>query len=397
VRGAARLAARTGMSSVVIGLTVVAFGTSAPELAVSVGDALRGGDEAGAIAIGNVVGSNIANVLLVLGSAAAIGGSLFVAQRIVRLDVPIMIGASVLVLLFVLERAARPHRGDHPAVRARRVHHVDRDRCHPGLDARHRHRVRRGTRSRIAGPGVGALRHRLPRLGLILLVFGSQALVNSASDIANDLGVSDLVIGLTVVAIGTSLPEVATSVLAAIRGQRDLAVGNAIGSNLFNLLAVLGVTATVSPNAIPVAASAVQVDIPIMVAVAVACLPIFANGYVLNRWEGIAFLVGYAAYLTWLVLDATEHGSRESYGNVMLYFVVPIVAVTIATLWYRGRERRGRAALRPDAVGPSAAVARHQGGADDARRCSPSPLRPSGCRSRSSGTTRRRSSTLHHR
>jgi cation:H+ antiporter len=345
VRGAARLAARTGMSSVVIGLTVVAFGTSAPELAVSVGDALRGGDEAGSIAIGNVVGSNIANVLLVLGSAAAIGGSLFVAQRIVRLDVPIMIGASVVVLVFVLDEqigriegvallsalavyvtwtVIAATRGSTPDI----VTEYD-DALDPESLAQ---------ASVLSDIGFLVL-------GLVLLVFGSQALVNSASDIANDLGVSDLVIGLTVVAIGTSLPEVATSVLAAIRGQRDLAVGNAIGSNLFNLLAVLGVTAVVSPNAIPVAASAVQVDIPIMVAVAVACLPIFANGYVLNRWEGIAFLVGYAAYLTWLVLDATKHDSRESYGNVMLYFVVPIVTATIATLWYRGRAN-GAAELR---------------------------------------------------
>jgi cation:H+ antiporter len=345
VRGAARLAARTGMSSVVIGLTVVAFGTSAPELAVSVGDALRGGDEAGSIAIGNVVGSNIANVLLVLGSAAAIGGSLFVAQRIVRLDVPIMIGASVLVLAFVLnEQLGRLEglvllsalavyvtwtviaatRGSTPDI----VTEYD-----EALDPE-------SLAQASVFSDIGFL-----LLGLVLLVFGSQALVNSASDIANDLGVSDLVIGLTVVAIGTSLPEVATSVLAAIRGQRDLAVGNAIGSNLFNLLAVLGVTAVVSPRAIPVAASAVQVDIPIMVAVAVACLPMFANGYVLNRWEGIAFLVGYAGYLIWLVLNATEHGSRESYGNVMLFFVVPITAITIGTLWYRGRSN-GSAELR---------------------------------------------------
>ena len=337
VRGAARLAARTGMSSVVIGLTVVAFGTSAPELAVSVGDALRGGDEAGSIAIGNVVGSNIANILLVLGSAAAIGGSLFVAQRIVRLDVPIMIGASVLLLLFVLNESLgriegfvllaslavyltwtviAATRGSAPDIVTEYDEALDPESL---------------AKASVASD-IGFL-----ILGLALLVFGSQALVNSASDIAAELGVSDLVIGLTVVAIGTSLPEVATSVLAAVRGQRDLAVGNAIGSNLFNLLAVLGVTAVVSPTAIPVAASAVQVDIPVMVAVAVACLPIFANGHVLNRWEGIAFLVAYAAYLTWLVLDATEHGSRESYGNAMLYFVVPIVTVTIATLWYRGR------------------------------------------------------------
>ncbi len=337
VRGAARLAARTGMSSVVIGLTVVAFGTSAPELAVSVGDALRGGDEAGSIAIGNVVGSNIANILLVLGTAAAVGGSLFVAQRIVRLDVPIMIGASVLVLLFVLNESLgriegfvlllalavylswtviSATRGSAPDI----VTEYD-----EALDPE-------ALAQASVLSDIGFL-----VLGLALLVFGSQALVSSASDIAAELGVSDLVIGLTVVAIGTSLPEVATSVLAAIRGQRDLAVGNAIGSNLFNLLAVLGVTAVVSPNAIPVATSAVQVDIPVMVAVAVACLPIFANGHVLNRWEGIAFLVAYAGYLGWLVLDATDHETRDSYGNVMLFFVVPIVALTIAILWFRGR------------------------------------------------------------
>lgn len=339
VRGAARLAARTGMSSVVIGLTVVAFGTSAPELAVSVGDALRGGDDAGAIAIGNVVGSNIANILLVLGTAAAVGGALYVAQRIVRLDVPIMIGASVLLLIFVLnERLGRIEgvillvalvvyvtwtviaatRGSTPEIVTEYEEAFD-----PEELAR--------------TPVLADL--GLVVLGLALLVVGSQSLVSSASDIATEIGVSDLVIGLTVVAIGTSLPELATTVLAAIRGQRDLAVGNAIGSNLFNLLAVLGVSAVVSPNAIPVATSAVQVDIPVMVAVAVACLPIFANGSVLNRWEGIAFLVAYTAYIVWLVLDATDHGSRDTYGDVVLYFVMPIVAVTIATLWYRGRAR----------------------------------------------------------
>jgi cation:H+ antiporter len=203
VRGAARLAARTGMSSVVIGLTVVAFGTSAPELAVSVGDALRGGDEAGSIAIGNVVGSNIANILLVLGMAAAVGGSLFVAQRIVRLDVPIMIGASVLVFVFVLnERLGRLEglilllalavylvwtvigatRGSTPEI----VTEYD-DALDPESMAK----------ASVASD-IGFL-----ILGLAMLVFGSQALVSSASNIATDLGVSDLVIGLTVVAIGT--------------------------------------------------------------------------------------------------------------------------------------------------------------------------------------------------
>jgi len=338
VRGAARLAARTGMSPVVIGLTVVAFGTSAPELAVSIGDALRGGDEAGAIAVGNVVGSNIANILLVLGISAAFGGALLVAQRIVRLDVPIMIGASVLVLLFALNGAigrlegavlvialvvyitwtvAAARRGTTPPV---------------GLEYEEALDPEKLAQSRVWAD-LGFL-----VAGLALLVVGSQLLVGAASDIASELGVSDLVIGLTVVAIGTSLPEVATSVLAAVRGQRDLAVGNAIGSNLFNLLAVLGITAVVAPNPLPVADSAIQVDLPVMVAVAVACLPIFANGHVLKRWEGFVFLTFYVGYLTWLVLDATDSGVRESYSNVMLFFVVPITALTLALVGWRSRS-----------------------------------------------------------
>jgi len=336
VRGAARLAARTGMSSVVIGLTVVAFGTSAPELAVSVGDSIRGGDEAGSIAIGNVVGSNIANILLVLGVASAVGGSLFVANRIVRLDVPIMIAASLAVFVFALnERLGRIEgvtlvvalivyitwtviaatRGD-----AEVITEYD-DELDPEKLA--------------ATPVWVDLAFLVAGLGL--LVVGSQALVSSASDIAAELGVSDLVIGLTVVAIGTSLPEVATSVLAAMRGERDLAVGNAIGSNLFNLLAVLGITAAIAPNPLPVAQSALQVDLPVMIAVAVACLPIFANGYVLSRWEGIVFLVGYAGYLAWLVIDATDNVVRDRYADVMLFFVLPITALTIGVLWFRGR------------------------------------------------------------
>ena len=339
IRGAARLAARTGMSSVVIGLTVVAFGTSAPELAVSIGDVMRGGDGAGSIAIGNVVGSNIANILLALGIAAAFGGALVVAQRIVRLDVPIMIGASVFVLIFALnEQIGRAEgamltvalvvyvtwtvvsatRGTTPAVESEYDDAFDSEQL--------------AAKSVWSDLGFVAL-------GLVLLVVSSQSLVGAASDIATSLGVSDLVIGLTVVAIGTSLPEVATSLLAAVRGQRDLAVGNAIGSNLFNLLAVLGITALIAPNPLPVAASAVQVDIPVMVAVAVACLPIFANGHVLNRWEGFVFLGFYAGYLTWLILDANEHGLRDSYGSVVLFFVIPITTLTMALIAYRTRRR----------------------------------------------------------
>lgn len=338
VRGAARLAARTGMSSLVIGLTVVAFGTSAPELAVSVGDALSGSDEAGAIAVGNVVGSNIANVLLVLGLTSAITGGLFVAQRIVRLDVPIMIGVSALVLLFALDE--RIGRLEGFVLLASLVVYVS----WTVITAR-RETDQGGSFEYGEVLDPARLSHTsamadiaLLVVGLILLLAGSQALVAAATDIAEHLGVSELVIGLTVVAIGTSLPELATSVLAAVRGQRDLAVGNAIGSNLFNLMAVLGLTAVVAPNGLPIAASSVQVDIPVMLAVAVACLPMFANGYVLQRWEGIVFLLGYLGYLTWIALDATDSATEKPYGTVMLFFVVPVVASTIAIIWYRGRH-----------------------------------------------------------
>ena len=339
VRGASQIAARTGMSSVVIGLTVVAFGTSAPELAVSVGDALRGDEASGSIALGNVVGSNIANILLALGLAAAIGGSLIVAQRIVRLDVPIMIGASVLVFVMALNHQLGRAEGvvlfalliayvSWTVIAARRTSTAaDIAEYDEAVDS--------------ATPGRHSVWIDLAMVGagLALLVVGANLLVNSATDIAEELGVSDLVIGLTVVAIGTSLPEIATSVLAVMRGQRDIAVGNAIGSNIFNLLAVLGLTAIVSPHPLRIPESALQVDLPVMIAVAVACLPIFATGYVLRRWEGIVFLVYYVAYVAWLVIDANDHGVRNSYGLVMVYFVVPITAMTIGVIFVRSRRQ----------------------------------------------------------
>jgi len=338
IRGASRIAARTGLSSVVIGLTVVAFGTSAPELAVSLGDVARGDDGAGAIAIGNVVGSNIANILLALGFAAAVGGALIVAQRIVRIDVPIMIGVSVLLLVFSLDH--RLDRWEGIVLTVGLVVYV----TWTVVSAR------RKTADQVVTEYDDALEPESLKAspvwvdmlyvlgGLVFLVVGAQALVSGASDIAVDLGVSDLVIGLTVVAIGTSLPEVATTVVAAMRGQRDLAVGNAVGSNLFNILAVLGITAIVSPSALPVPPSAVQVDIPVMIAVAVACLPIFMNGHVLKRWEGIIFCLMYLGYLGWLVLDATESRYGESYSSIMLFFVVPIIALTMIGIGVRSRD-----------------------------------------------------------
>lgn len=156
------------------------------------------------------------------------------------------------------------------------------------------------------------------------------------------MGVSELVIGLTIVAAGTSMPEVATSVTAALRGQRDIAVGNVVGSNLFNLLAVLGMTALVAPDGLPVSDAAIRFDMPVMLAVAVACLPIFFVGYTIQRWEGALFLGYYVAYTVYLVFDATGHDALPVFSQAMMGFVVPLTVVTLAVVLVREiRRRRG--------------------------------------------------------
>jgi cation:H+ antiporter len=348
VRGSSRLAARSGLSPVVIGLTVVAFGTSAPELAVSIGAAAGGESE---IALGNVIGSNIANVLLVLGLSAVVGGGLVVAQRIVRVDVPIMIVMSALVLVLGLDgRIGRLDGGLFVAILI--VYLVWTVRSAVGdqdADEDHDRVADAATLASEYSSALGREKIRGSSLwrdllyvvgGLALLVVGAQSLVTAATDIARALDISELVIGLTVVAVGTSLPEMATSVVAAARGQRDMAVGNAIGSNLFNILAVLGITGVVSP--VIVSSGARGFDLPFMLAVAVACLPIFADGFILRRWQGAVFLSYYVAYLVWLGLDAAEHDLQSAFSSLMLYFAVPLTALTVIVVAYRAiGQRRG--------------------------------------------------------
>jgi cation:H+ antiporter len=338
VKGAARIAARTGLSPVVIGLTVVAFGTSAPELAVSLGAGFR--DQAD-LAIGNVVGSNIANVLLVLGLSAVVGAGLIVDRRIVRIDVPIMVGVSLLLfgfshdkqlerregavlfaglIVYIAWTVITTRRGAETGESAAMDLDIELDEAFLGKTS--------------VWTDVG-----LVAAGLVLLVIGSSALVEAATDIAEAIGVSELVIGLTVVAIGTSLPEIATSVLAALRGERDLAVGNAIGSNLFNIMAVLGLTALISPSAIDVSPGALSVDIPVMIGVAIACLPIFANGHIIARWEGWVFLGAYLAYVAWLVIDSADHAIRDAYAVGVLGFMLPLTILTAVVIVVRQRKR----------------------------------------------------------
>lgn len=330
VRGASRLALATGLSPLVIGLTVVALGTSAPELAVGI-DAVRGGSAD--IAMGNVVGSNITNVLLILGVSALVL-PLVVSRQLVRLDVPVMIGCSVLVLLLALDGTIGRWEGGLLAVVGA---------AYLALQVVLGRREGNDEAPDVpAGkPGNMLLNIAMVVAGLVLLVLGAGWLVDSAVEIAGRLGVSELVIGLTVVAVGTSAPELATSVIAAVRGERDMAVGNVVGSCVLNLLVVLGLTAVFAPNGVPVGHAVITFDLPVMVATAVACLPIFFTGHCIQRWEGAVFLGYYVAYTAYLLLDATGHDAQPAFGMVMMYFVVPLTVLTLAVVLVRSlRERR---------------------------------------------------------
>jgi cation:H+ antiporter len=337
VRGASRLAAAVGISPLVIGLTVVAFGTSAPEMAVSVQSALSG--QAGAdVAIGNVVGSNIFNILLILGISALVT-PLVVSQQLVRFDVPLMIAASFAVILFSLDGAIGRVDGAilFSAIIAYTAWAIVKGR-----------RESREVEEEYANEFGPVLAKKSSKLldavyiaaGLAMLVLGSRWLVGGAIAIARGIGVSELVIGLTIVAAGTSLPEVATSVMASIRGERDIAVGNVVGSNLFNLLAVLGLAALAAPEGVSVAASALRFDLPLMTAVAVACLPIFFTGYTIARWEGFVFLGYYVAYVAYLVLAAGSSAALAPLSTAMLSFVIPITLLTIGVSLARELRRR---------------------------------------------------------
>ena len=177
-------------------------------------------------------------------------------------------------------------------------------------------------------------------VGLALLVLGSRFLVDSAVAIAQSLGVSELVIGLTIIAAGTSLPEVATSVLASIRKQEDIAVGNVVGSNIFNIVLILGLTAIIAPGGVPVNPAALSFDIPFMIAVAVACLPLFFTGYRIDRWEGFVFLGYYVAYTAYLVLKTQKHASLEVFRNAMIWFVVPLTVLTLVVVTLREMRKK---------------------------------------------------------
>lgn len=318
VRGASRLAEHIGISPLVVGLTVVAFGTSAPELGVSVLSAYSGQPS---IAIGNVVGSNIANVLLILG-LSALAAPLVVPKRLLRVEVPLVIGASLATWAMAYDGIFSRAEGFclfsasiaytvWSIKRSRRDEAVDKGQ--PDIEAKEEQSITRNIIYIVSG--------------LILLGVGSNWLVNGAVETAKFFGVSDLLIGLTIVSIGTSLPELATSIVASIKGQTDIAVGNIVGSNLFNILVVLGFTSIIAPTGIAVSEQALHFDLKVMVAVVALCLPLFYTGLRVSRLEGAILTIYYVFYTFYHVLNATGYPGLPTVITGFLWTTVPLVLV----------------------------------------------------------------------
>ena len=337
VQGAVTLSLIFGIPQLVIGLTVVSFGTSAPELFVSVSSVLRGMD---ALAVSNVVGSNIFNVMVVLGSSALVM-PLRVESRLVRRDVPVMIAVSAAV--WGMASAGRVTWQSGAAlllalvinsiweIRTAREEPEGVEEAEPDVNP---DQGKRGL--------VKAVLSLL--LGILLLGVGSKVLVNGASAAATILGVSKSVIGLTIVSAGTSMPELITSLVAAIKGKTDLAIGNVVGSNLLNQMLVLGASAVAASGAggLEVGALLIERDIPVMVITALACLPIFWTKGLITRLEGGILLGLYIFYVVDQVLPRTLPTWQDEFRLVMLCLVLPAVIVLIVTqagLYWRQLRR----------------------------------------------------------
>lgn len=301
VRGASHMALRIGMSPFIVGMTVVAFATSAPELAVSLQAALAGVDD---VAIGNVVGSNIANIGLILAICCLIRPA-DIHSRLLQLDLPWLIFISLLLLAFLEDgRISRPaglvFLGGLTLFLywnvqiARREQLAERERVAAAQ-----------TVPRPSASAHAAVDVLLVGAGLVALMLGGAAFVRGGVSLAEALGISPAVIALTVIAVGTSLPELATSIVAALKGDADIAVGNVVGSNFFNILGVLGITAVIRPLE---RGGITTVDLVVMLMFALVLVPLIMVRHRIGRPEGLALLIGYLAYLAWLARQGQLSG-----------------------------------------------------------------------------------------
>lgn len=331
VRGASRIAEALGISPLLIGLTIVSLGTSAPEIAVSVQSSLSGSVD---LAIGNVVGSNIMNVLLILGVSALII-PLDVHRQLIRQEIPIMIGASMLLVVMTRDFSLDPLEAGFLLVL---------------LIGYLMFLIRTTEREELiepSGPSEAGVERALTHkwynhwltqsawivVGVALLVKGSDWLVYSALETSKLLNIPESIVGLTVVAVGTSLPEIATSIIAALKGQRDIAVGNVIGSNIFNILGCLGVAGVISTSGLTMSPGLANFDMWVMLAVAFACIPVFASGRQISKPEGILFLGYYVLYTAYLILDNQGHEYLGYFNKAMMSFVIPLtLAALVASM-----------------------------------------------------------------
>jgi len=336
IRGSVALADRTGISRLLIGLTIISIGTSAPEFAISAYASWLGKTD---IALGNIIGSNIFNVLFALGIAAIIS-NLRIHRKTNIIDVPIMLGISVLA--YVMSFTGNINRWSGLVLFTIfivfNLFLIFYERKHPGEAAE------------ISAEAEELLKHKksIPVsivfivIGLILLAVGSKVLVKGAEDLARLMHLSELIISLTIVAIGTSVPEAITAMIAAFHRETDMAVGNIIGSNIANISGVLGLSALLAPHGIAVPIEVLQFDFPLMLASSFACLPIFYTGHQVSRGEGIILLTYYILFITYVILRATHHPDLNLFNDALLFFCAPLTILTLGILVYREHQKRSK-------------------------------------------------------
>ncbi len=304
LRGASRLASLLGISPLLIGLTVVSVGTSMPELAIGLTAVSEG---KGPLAVGNIAGTNIVNILLILGLSAC-WRPLPTRSLSVKLDVPVMIAAALTLLLMSWDGVLSRLEGACLVVAAV-VYTVVLVRLTRGETGAMRHEFAQefGSRAMQAGHGWRqAVGHALLLcVGMAVTVLGAELMVAGAVELARSVGVSDAFIGLTIVAIGTSAPELVTTLLATYRNDRDVAIGNLIGSSVYNILVILGLTMVVAPHGVEVSREIMWIDLPLAALVAMVCLPVFRSDRMVSRKEGALFVAAYVTYLTSLVVWRT--------------------------------------------------------------------------------------------
>lgn len=298
VRSGSALAARLGVSPLLIGLTVVALGTSTPELAVGIDAAVQGN---GSLAVGNIAGTNTVNILLILGLSAALR-PLAIQMQTLRLELPVIVIASTALLAFAwdgtlsrLEGLLLVTMGAAFTLAVIRV--ARQESIKVKLEFAREYGPRRLTNRQAATEML------MLAAGLVIIVAGADWLVEGAVGLARLWRVSDAFIGLTIVAIGTSAPELVTTIISTFRGERDIAIGNLIGSSVYNILVILGVTCLVPADGIDVSTHLIRIDIPVMLGVALFCIPVFVSGRKITRGEGGLFVSAYMAYLSYLIIQ----------------------------------------------------------------------------------------------